>query len=137
MSRQGQALALAVLGILTLTPLAVALPDLAHTQAPPSSSTGPSGGAVETLRDYATSAAGLPHGAAPVEPIQAPVGDVGWSSLALGALAAVGLAGAATAFLLLGGARFVTPAEVLENEVRQEIFGYLKRSVGANLKQLT
>src|SRR5437867_262342 len=114
MSRQGQALALAVLGILTLTPLAVALPDLAHTDAPPT--TGPTGGAVETLRDYAANAAGLPRGSSPVEPIRAPVGGVGWSSLALGALAAVGLAGAATAFLLLGGARFVTPAEVLENE---------------------
>ena len=48
----------------------------------------------------------------------------------------LGLA-AAAALGVVGGARFVTPAEVLENPVRQRIFAHLRARTGATLKQVT
>lgn len=48
----------------------------------------------------------------------------------------LGLA-AAAALGVVGGARFVTPAEVLENPVRQRIFAHLRARTGGTLKQVT
>ncbi|MHB8584258.1 MAG: winged helix-turn-helix transcriptional regulator [Thermoplasmatota archaeon] len=48
----------------------------------------------------------------------------------------LGLVGAATVWWFLGS-RFSTPAEVLENGVREKIYAYLRARVGANLKQIT
>ena len=95
-------------------------------------------GQVEQVQRTAEETAGIRAPEQPVQPILAPVNDLGWGpGLALGALAIVGLAGLAGFAFFHGGARFVTPAEVLQNDVRQGIYAYLKTSVGANLKQLT
>ena len=48
----------------------------------------------------------------------------------------LGLA-AAAAIGIVGGARFSTPAEVLQNPVRQRVFAYLRERTGATLKQIT
>lgn len=56
-----------------------------------------------------------------------------FESFALVGLAASTLA----AFAIIGGAKYVNSQNVLENEVRGEIYGFLRKSVGANLKQIT
>ncbi|HUR69152.1 MAG TPA: helix-turn-helix domain-containing protein [Candidatus Thermoplasmatota archaeon] len=92
---------------------------------------------VEALADGAAEAAGLaePQPGLPVVAVPAEGGfDLPWLA---GAGIAVGLAGLAAAGLFFGGARFVTPTEVLQNDVRQRIYAYLKERVGANLKQVT
>lgn len=90
-------------------------------------------GAVDRLADAATEEA--PDALPPVAP---PLDDVGASlpTLAVAGLALAGLASLAAAFFQ-GGARFVTPAEVLANDVRKGIYAYLKDRTGANLKQVT
>jgi len=91
---------------------------------------------VSAAQRAADSAAG---GAAPMlPPVVAPLAPLA-SGLPLYAVAGLALAGVASVVgaFFVGGARFVTPAEVLENDVRQGIYAYLKQSVGANLKQVT
>lgn len=100
---------------------------------------GPSEGPreVDTLAEDALEFAGLGEGANALPAVTAPMGDdvqLPWLSVAG---VAVGLASFAAAALFFGGARFVTPAEVLQNDVRQRIYAYLKERVGANLKQVT
>ena len=75
---------------------------------------------------------------APLPNVDAPLGAIGAGlpTFAVAGLAVAGLAALTGAFFM-GGARFVTPAEVLENDVRAGIYTYLKQSVGANLKQVT
>jgi len=87
-------------------------------------------------QNAASPVAGGPAPALP--PVSAPLGAVagGLPTYAVAGLAVVGLAALTGAFFM-GGARFVTPAEVLENDVRAGIYAYLKQSVGANLKQVT
>jgi predicted transcriptional regulator len=82
------------------------------------------------------------NGAADTSPVAAPdvttapdTGAAAFSPMVIG-IGLVGLAGAATAAWFLGS-RFTTPAEVLENGVRERIFAYLRERVGANLKQIT
>lgn len=92
---------------------------------------------VETLAEDALEYAGLAEGAGGLPAVTAPMDDelqLPWLSVAG---VAVGLASFAAAALFFGGARFVTPAEVLQNDVRQRIYAYLKERVGANLKQVT
>lgn len=78
-----------------------------------------------------TGAPALPPVTTPLQPLAPSIPVYAVAGLALAGLGA--LAGA----FFMGGARFVTPAEVLENEVRAGIYGYLKQTVGANLKQVT
>ena len=130
-------LAFLALTALVLSPTALALPlsalDGATLPGVPREQ-----GEVEQLQRTAEEMAGITPPQEPVQPILAPVGDAGWGpGIALGALAVVGLAGLAGFAFFHGGARFVTPAEVLQNDVRQGIYGYLKLRTGANLKQLT
>ena len=92
---------------------------------------------VETLAGEVAEAAGLSDPGPVLPPVAEPLTgtafDLPWIAVAG---AAAGVAGLAAVFFF-GGARFVTPAEVLQNDVRQRIFHYLKARVGANLKQLT
>jgi predicted transcriptional regulator len=92
---------------------------------------------VHELTQTAEEASGISQPAPPLPVVAAPIapGALDLSTLALGG-AVLGLAGLA-GFAFFGGARFSTPAEVLENEVRQRIYAYLKDRVGANLKQVT
>ena len=127
-------LAFFALTVLVLAPAAAALPALPLGEGPDA----PRQREVEQLQRTAEDVAGIRNPEDPVQPILAPVDDLGWGAgLALGAVAIVGLAGLAGFAFFHGGARFVTPAEVLQNDVRQGIYSYLKTSVGANLKQLT
>jgi predicted transcriptional regulator len=78
---------------------------------------------------------GVPAGALPAAvpadpalPASSPLPDL----VGAGLVAAAGIA----AWFVLGS-RFSTPAEVLQNEVRQAIYVYLRQRVGANLKQIT
>jgi predicted transcriptional regulator len=133
-------LAMAVLGLLTVAPLAAAaggpedvalqaLSTARHKEAPQSG--------VALVDDAAAAVADEAPDALP--PVAAPVGDLGSPLvpvLAAAGLAVAGLASVAAAFFQ-GGARFVTPAEVLANDVRKGIYGYLKDRTGANLKQVT
>ena len=124
--------ALVVLVVL-LTPLAAAgphgLPELPRLPGAPRD--------VQTLADEVAEATGLSGGSPALPPVAEPLTgvapDVPWIAFAG---AALGLAGLAAVFFF-GGARFVTPAEVLQNDVRQRIYQYLKLRVGANLKQVT
>ena len=94
---------------------------------------------VRELQSTAEDAAGISQPATPLEPITPPAPDAGslMPAIAMVSLAALGAAGIAAATFFYGGARFVTPAEVLQNDVRQGIYAYLKDRVGANLKQVT
>jgi predicted transcriptional regulator len=132
--RLTQAIAVAAVLLAVTAPAALALPIApGHLPTDPKPSS-----TVQEIQNAATSAAGIQPGASPVAPIAAPVDGMDWGgNLLLGALALGGLAALGACAFLFGGARFVTPAEVLENDVRQQIYGYLKLSVGANLKQLT
>ena len=92
---------------------------------------------VEAIAAEVAEAAGLDEGAEGLPVVTAPMQDdlqLPWLTVAG---VAVGLAGVALGAFFFGGARFVTPAEVLQNDVRQRIFAYLKERVGANLKQVT
>lgn len=119
-------------------PVVGAVPSLLQS---PANEAGPSPakGEVEQLQDIANAATGQPAPSSPVNPIVSPGSSLEFGGgAAFGALALMGLGAAAVGFALFqGGARFVTPAEVLQNDVRQQMFAYLKRTVGANLKQLT
>lgn len=120
--------------LLSLAPLAAASPlDLMPPLTP---STPPEPGA-EALADEIAEAAGISPAAPALPPVATPVDPASFEIPWLAASVAVGLAGVALAGLLLGGARFVTPAEVLQNDVRQRIYAHLKARVGANLKQVT
>lgn len=92
---------------------------------------------IRTLAEDVAEAAGL-GGSTPELPAVAAPGDAGmqlpWLAFAG---VAIGLATLAGAALFFGGARFVTPTEVLQNDVRQRIYALLKARVGANLKQVT
>ncbi|GEM_PF-1580740 len=91
---------------------------------------------VAAAENAASSATG---GAAPgLPPVTEPLRTVA-PTIPVYAVAGLALAGlgALAGSLFMGGARFVTPAEVLENDVRAGIYSYLKQSVGANLKQVT
>ena len=92
---------------------------------------------VREVSDDVAHAAGLSQGAPDLPPVAPPMGPDGFDIpfLAVAGLA-IGLVSLAAVFFF-GGARFVTPAEVLQNDVRQRIFHYLKLRVGANLKQVT
>lgn len=92
---------------------------------------------VNQVSDEVAEATGITGAAPELPPVAPPMGPDGFDLpfLAVAGLA-VGLAGLAAVFFF-GGARFVTPAEVLQNDVRQRIFHYLKARVGANLKQVT
>jgi predicted transcriptional regulator len=93
---------------------------------------------VDSLTQAATDAAGLTESDGGLPVIAVPPDDAGLDIPWITAAGiAVGLAGLAGAGLFFGGARFVTPAEVLQNDVRQHIFAYLKERIGANLKQVT
>lgn len=130
-------LAILAFTALVLAPTALALPLAALDQAA-AEEFPPREREVEQLQRTAEEMAGIAPPQAPMQPILAPVNEAGWGpGIALGALAVVGLAGLAGFAFFHGGARFVTPAEVLQNDVRQGIYAYLKTSVGANLKQLT
>lgn len=127
--------AFTVLGLVAVSAVAGALPGLPEIPAyqPPDR------GEIESLAEEAADAAGLDGGSGAVPPVIAPVGDLGRDlpALAVAGLALLGAASLATFAFFLGGARFVTPTEVLANDVRQAIYGYLKVHVGANLKQIT
>ena len=130
-------LALAMLGLLTLAPVALA------TEGPEEILTGvafgpkkaPESGVSVVDRLAAAATEDAPEALPPVAP---PLDDMGLQvpALAVAGLAVVGLASLAAAFFQ-GGARFVTPAEVLANDVRKGIYAYLKERTGANLKQVT
>lgn len=128
----------AMLCISMALPAVGAVPSLLQTSSA-EGTPNPSGGEVEQLRDIANAATGQQAPANPVNPIVSPGSQLEFGGgAAFGALALMGLGAAAVGFALFqGGARFVTPAEVLQNGVRQQMFAYLKRTVGANLKQLT
>lgn len=132
----------AALGLMCVVPLAVAsagpieLPELSDLTNPEPQ------GIEHEVREFAAAAqqaAGLDDSQPPIEPISpdAPAPEGWMTPLALGGLAALGAIGIAAGTFYMGGARFVTPAEVLQNDVRQQIYGYLKDRVGANLKQVT
>jgi len=93
---------------------------------------------VEDLAEEAAKAAGLSEQNPELPAISVPSNegafDLPWLAFAGAGMAVAGLVAAGFFF---GGARFVTPAEVLQNDVRQRIYGYLKERVGANLKQVT
>lgn len=128
--------ALSLLTVLLVVPVASALPsglpDPTELLQDPAET-----GELQALADEAAAAAGLAEAPA-LPPVAAP-SDISPDIpvLAIAGLALAGLAGLATAAFFFGGARFVTPAEVLENDVRQRIYAYLKQRVGANLKQVT
>jgi predicted transcriptional regulator len=126
-------LAITVLVLAVPSALALPLPGAAPHQADGIEPTG----TVQAVRDAATTAAGIGGPGAPVSPVLAPVTGNDWTPELVGAAVLTGIAALGTAAFFFGGARFVTPAEVLENDVRQQIYAYLKQSVGANLKQLT
>jgi predicted transcriptional regulator len=94
---------------------------------------------IHEVTALAEQAAGIAPAPAEVPPVFAPVapGDLDLSGVTLLGVAALGLAGLASLAWLWLGARFSTPAEVLQNDVRQRIYAYLKERVGANLKQVT
>lgn len=136
--------AMAMLGILTMVPAAFAgegpeqaavdlvlqVRDAGAPERAPQSG-------IEAVDQAAAAVTDDAPGALP--PVAPPVGDLASPLipvLAVAGLAAVGLASVAAA-LIQGGARFVTPAEVLANDVRKDIFGYLRARTGANLKQVT
>ncbi|HVM44482.1 MAG TPA: helix-turn-helix domain-containing protein [Candidatus Thermoplasmatota archaeon] len=130
MRSTGQALGAIVLVL--AAPMALAagpLPDLP---------TLPVGGQqAKTLAEDLAEAAGLSQPGAALPPVADPLTAAGFELPWLAvAGAALGIAGLAAAFFF-GGARFVTPAEVLQNDVRRRIYHYLKVRVGANLKQVT
>ena len=130
-------LAMAMLGLLTMAPLAAAGPEetVLTLVAQGREREAPESG-VELVDQFAAATGDAP-GALP--PVAAPVDDLGGPlvpALAVAGLAVAGLAGILAAFFQ-GGARFVTPAEVLANDVRKGIYGYLKARTGANLKQVT
>lgn len=81
--------------------------------------------------------AAMPRESAPLPPVVVPItGGEDWlTPLAMAGAGALAI-GAAAVFLY-GGARFVTPAEVLQNDVRRRIYEHLKNGVGTNLKQVT
>ncbi len=128
---------LGVLTLLSVAPLVSAGPidpvwDAVDNANPPQ----PANDEVEFARGAVESA--MPADQNGLPRIDVPMAaDDGW----FGPIALAGLGAAAAlgtvAFLFFGGARFVTPAEVLRNPVRQGIHKYLKNGVGANLKQLT
>jgi predicted transcriptional regulator len=93
---------------------------------------------VDSLAEDAARAAGLADEEQGLPVIAVPDDGTGFDLPWLAAAGvAAGLAGLLAAGLFFGGARFVTPAEVLQNGVRQRIYAYLKERVGANLKQVT
>jgi predicted transcriptional regulator len=89
------------------------------------------------LADEVADAAGISETAPGLPVIAAPAQEGLQLPWLTAAGVALGLASFAAAALFFGGARFVTPAEVLQNDVRRRIFAYLKERVGANLKQVT
>lgn len=131
-------LSVAALGLLVIAgvPMAAAAGPLGPL---PDGLTPPEGPReVESLADAAAEAAGLSERQDGLPVIAVPSDGAGFDIPWIAAAGiAVGLAGLASAGLFFGGARFVTPAEVLQNDVRQRIFAYLRERVGANLKQLT
>ncbi|MFA5862739.1 MAG: winged helix-turn-helix transcriptional regulator [Candidatus Thermoplasmatota archaeon] len=126
--------------LLVTAPCAVALPDLlpnAPTTPPVQPGPEPQG-TLGQLKDTAATAAGITPPATPISPITVPVDGVGWGEgILIGVITLTGLAAVGLGAFFYGGARFVTPSEVLQNHVRQDIYAYLKNAVGANLKQLT
>ena len=133
-------LATAMLGILVMVPAAlaqdspeeVALDLVAQAR----QEKAPQSGVEAVDRAAAAVTEEAPDALPPVAP---PVGDLASPlipALAVAGLAVAGLASVAAA-LFQGGARFVTPAEVLANDVRKGIYAYLKARTGANLKQVT
>lgn len=127
--------ALGVLVLLAVVPVASAggpfLPEL-----PGGSPEGPRD--VAALAEEAVKATGLDE-EQPALPVIAVPSEDGGFDLPWLAFAGAGMtvAGIVALGFLFGGARFVTPAEVLQNDVRQRIFAYLRERVGANLKQVT
>lgn len=123
--------------LLLLVPAAVAASPVGVPWEGSGPSEDPGPREVDRLADEVADAAGLPGEAGGLPTIAAPAQDdlrLPWLTVAG---AALGLASFAAAALFFGGARFVTPTEVLQNGVRQRIFAYLKERVGANLKQVT
>jgi predicted transcriptional regulator len=138
---RSQVMVVALVGVLAILPAVALAADPAQeafalAQGLPVSAPQP----VQDGLAAAQNAAGPVTGAAPpalppvTEPLRAVTG--GFPVFAVAGLALAGL-GAVAGALFMGGARFVTPAEVLENDVRAGIYSYLKTSVGANLKQVT
>ncbi|HET6405294.1 MAG TPA: helix-turn-helix domain-containing protein [Candidatus Thermoplasmatota archaeon] len=124
--------AIGALALALAVPLAAAAPDLPELPDLPGVTR-----EVGHIAQDVAEAAGLEGATPALPPVAAPVtGDefgLPWFAVAGAALGVAGLA----AVFFFGGARFVTPAEVLQNDVRQRIFRYLKEKVGANLKQVT
>lgn len=94
---------------------------------------------VNQIADTAQQATGIAPDTGPVPPVSAPVtpGSLALSSIVYAGAAALGIAGLAGFAVFRGASRFSSPAEVLENDVRQRMYAYLKERVGANLKQVT
>lgn len=137
---RSQVMVVAALAVVAALPVVLAGPtdgvvSLPNVDLPPQTPA-PAREALVAAQNAADSATGgsAPHLPPVAAPLQMPAVDL--PVYALAGLAAVGLASVVGAFFV-GGARFVTPAEVLENDVRQGIYAYLKQSVGANLKQVT
>lgn len=129
--------ALGAFALILAVPVAVGASagPLFQEGAPPGPSEGPREG--ESLAEELAAAAGLSESPAALPPVAETMPEAGFAMpwLAVGGLT-VGIASLAAAFFF-GGARFVTPSEVLQNSVRQRIYAYLKERVGANLKQVT
>lgn len=128
--------ALGVLIVATAMPMAAAGPlDAVVTTLEDVEPAPPANDGMDLARDAMDMA--VPQESNPLPAVNVPVdGGATW----LGPLAIAGLGALAagiSGFFLYGGARFVTPAEVLQNDVRKRIFAYLKGGVGANLKQVT
>ncbi|HEX2021315.1 MAG TPA: helix-turn-helix domain-containing protein [Candidatus Thermoplasmatota archaeon] len=127
---------------LTVLPVAAALglPATTPGDTPDAGPAEPVVQSVEAAKHAAEQAAGFgdsPPPVAPLDPLAPPQKGALVPPIAVVGVALAGLAGVAFSLFFSGGARFVTPAEVLANDVRQGIYGYLKDRVGANLKQIT
>ena len=129
---------LAVLGFIMVAPVAAALSGLPLPAGRPDAPE-EENGEVHDVADAVGEATGMAPAPDALPPLVAPVEGVSGTLPLLGlvGLGALGLAGLASFAFFHGGARFVTPAEVLQNDVRQRIYAHLKQRVGANLKQVT